>query len=141
MPSGTTFNPSNIGQFEKSKLNFNALGVSGTLTAHTTSNLDLLMSDDCLITGAWLVVNGGNYGDYACLQVVDVSGAFSGTPNTVLNQFMTNWYLPPSTDTQFDLVYPAKIYAGLTIRVVYTSTGLITPPFVAVNYKLHKVLV
>jgi hypothetical protein len=139
MPTNTTYNPPNINSFIKAALNFNAQGVSTTGTAGAVTNLDYTLSDDCLITGMELIINNGNYGDKASFQIVDGSGAFSGTPGTVLNQFATNWNIPPTADTQFDMAYPAKIYAGLTLRIVYTSTGT-SNPFIAINYKLHKVL-
>jgi hypothetical protein len=140
MPSNTTFNPINVGGFDKTKLTFDAQGVSATMAAATSSNLDYTLVDDCLITGIELIINNGNYGDTANLQIIDLTGEFSGTPGTILNQFATKWNLAPVSDTQFDLPYPAKILMGMTLRVVYASTGLIDP-FIAVNYKLHKVLI
>ena len=35
--------------------------------------------------------------------------------------------------------YPAKVYAGLYLRLIYTSTGA-SNVAVAINYSLHKVL-
>lgn len=140
MPTGTTYKPTRINDFEATKLNFAAQGVAAAPTFGTTTNIDLLLTDDSLLTGAWLVVSGGTIGDYATFQVVDISGSFTGTPNTIVNTFITTWYLPVSANTQFDVAYPAKIYAGLTLRLIYHSTGLITP-FAAINYKLHKVLI
>jgi hypothetical protein len=139
MPSGTTFNPVSVSDFDKTKLNFDAQGVQASVTAGSTQNIDYVLTDDCLMTGAWFLTNNSNYADSVAFQVIDTNGTYSGTPGTVLNQFITNWFLVPSVNTQFDMVYPAKIYAGLTLRVVYTSTGT-SNPWVAVNYKLHKVL-
>lgn len=140
MASGTTFNPNKTADFERTKLTFNAQGVSATATAGTTTNIDLTMTDDCLLTGAWLVTHNGAYGDNINFQIVDGAGAFTGIPGTVILQAITNWSTPPTTDVQVDMVYPAKIYTGLTLRIVYTSTGE-SDAFVAINYKLHKVLV
>ena len=140
MPSNTTYKPLCISDFEASKLNFNAQGVSVTATAGVVTNLDYTLLDDCLITGCWLLISGATIGDKIAFQVVDGSGAFSGTPGTVLNQFVSNWYLSTCVDTQFDMDYPAKIYTGLTLRLVFTSTGS-TNVSIAANYKLHKVLV
>ena len=141
MPSNTTYNPVRTTDFEKTKLNFNGQGVTSTINAGTTTNIDYLLADDCLITGLELIVNNGNYGDFANIQVIDTTG-FTGYPaGTVLEQIGTNWYLSPSTDTQFDIAYPAKIIAGLTLRIIYTSTLLVGTTFVAINYKLHKVLI
>lgn len=140
MPSNTTFNPSSVNSFDKSKLNFDAQGVSAIVTAGSTQNIDFQLTDDCLMTGAWVLISGGTWGDSICFQVIDTTGAFSGTPGTVLNQFITNWYVSDQVDTQFDMVYPAKIYATLTLRVIYKSVGSSNPNFI-VNYKLHKVMV
>jgi hypothetical protein len=140
MPSGTTYNPQNINAFVKTALNFNAQGVSATITAGSTTNIDLVLTDDSMLTGVWLLVDNGSYGDFCNFQIIDTTGAFSGTPGTVLNQFVTNWYTPPTTDVQFDMAYPAKIYATLTLRIIYHSTGT-TNPFIAINYKLHKILI
>lgn len=140
MPSGTTYNPPNIASFVKSALNFNAQGVKATLTAGQQGHVDYTLVDDCLLTGMELIVNDGNYGDTMALQVVDSTGAFTGTPGTVILQVATNWNVIPTCDTQFDLSYPAKILTGMTLRIVYNSTGTANP-FVAVNFKLHKCLV
>jgi hypothetical protein len=139
MPSGTLYAPTRTADFESTKLNANAQHAKATVTAGQSANIDLTVADDHLATGAWLVVVGGTAGDTVLLQVVDISGAFCGVPNTVLKTFV-NWAVAPETSQQFEFNYPAKIYAGLTLRVVYTSTGG-TNPFVAINYKLHKVLV
>lgn len=142
MPSNTTYKPVRVDDFESSKLNYDAYGMSTTVSLGQSGHLDLTLSDDCLLTGAWFITNGGTFGDVVNFQVVDTSGAFTGTPGTVLNQFVTNWYVPPSVDAQFEIAYPAKVYAGLTLRLVYTSVGFgIVGVFVAVNYSLHKVLV
>lgn len=140
MPANTTYKPARVGDFEASKLNYDARGVSTTIPAGTQKDLDLVLADDSLITGAWMIVHDGYFGDTANFQVVDTAGAFTGVPGFVLNQFVSNWYLPPTANEQFELVYPAKVYAGLTLRLVYTSTGP-SDVFLAVNYKLHKVLI
>lgn len=140
MPTGTTFNPNKTADFERIKLTFNARGASATIPAGTTSSIDLLMTDDCLLTGAWLVTNDGNYGDSINFQIIDSAGTFTGTPGTVMLQAITDWFTVPTTDVQIDMIYPAKIYTGLALRIVYTSTGS-SDVFVAINYKLHKVLV
>lgn len=139
MPSNTTYNPPNIGSFVKSALNYAGAGVSIQATAGQTTTLDLTLADDSLLTGAWFVTSSGQYGDSITFQIVDVSGAITGTPNTVLKTFINSWYVPASADMQIDLEYPAKLITGLTIRLLYTSTGT-SSAFVAINYKLHKVL-
>lgn len=140
MPSFTTYKPIKVSDFEANKLNYDAKGVSTTVTGGTTHNLDLTLTDDCLITGAWMITSDGYLGDTASFQVIDTTGMTGYPAGTVLSQFITNWYLPTAADAQFELAYPAKVYAGLTLRLVYNSTGT-SNVFLAINYKLHKILI
>lgn len=139
MPSNTTYNPPNIGSLVKNALLFNGQSIQATVTAGQSANLDLLLCDDHLITGIWPIINNGNYGDNIKIQVVDTTG-FTGQPAGTVLQQLCSFYVPPTMSTQFDLLYPAKAISGLTLRIVYNSTGS-SDVFVAINYKLHKVLV
>jgi len=144
MPSNTTYRPFRASEFEYTKLNFNAQGVSASPTLGGTTNIDYLIADDHLVTGAWMIINNGFLGDYVNLHVLDTSGGtYSGTPYAVLSQFITNWYVPKVSDSQFDMIYPAKIFTGMSLRVVYVSAASGSDPqtFAAINWKLHKVLV
>jgi hypothetical protein len=136
----STFNPATVDAFDKNKMTFDAQGATSNVTAGAVANIDLPIVDDMLLTGAWFITNGGSPGDSVSFQVVDGSGVFSGTVGTVLNQFITNWYPPSDADIDLSMNYPAKLLAGMTLRVIYTSTGSSTV-FVGINYKLHKILV
>lgn len=140
MPSNTLFKPLNINAFTSDVLNYASVGTSANCTANSTTSIDFAITDDMLITGLQLLTNGGTYGDYASLQVIDPNNILGMGANAILLQPVTSWFLPPTASMQFDVVYPAKIYAGLTLRILYTSTAIIGSVFVAVNYKLHKVL-
>lgn len=134
MPSNTTYNPQNVSEFEKSKLIKNAQGVSGTATAGTTTNFDLTLSDDCLMVGGFLLASGASAGDTVTFQVLMGS--------TVLAEFVSNWYMNPDSTKQDtpNANFPAKVNAGLTLRVIYNSIGS-TDVWIAINYDLQKVLV
>lgn len=134
MASNTTYNPEHINNFEKTKLNKNGQGASGTAVAGSTTNIDYTLTDDVLITGAFLLAKGAAQGDKVDFQVL--SGA------AVVSQFITNWYLNPDSTLQSTPVsrYPAKLSTGLKIRIVYTSVGG-SNVWVAVNYDMEKVLV
>lgn len=137
---GSTFNPTTVSAFDKSKMTFDAQGVSATITAGQTANIDYTLTDDMFLTGSWFVTNNGYFGDTVIFQVIDPTG-FTGYPaGTVLNQFITNWFPIPSTDIDLDMSYPAKILGGMLLRVIYKSTGTMDV-FVGVNYKLHKILI
>jgi hypothetical protein len=127
--------------FSAENVFFNGQGVLGTVTAGSSSNVDLKILDDCFITGGILRTNGSNFGDYAHVQIVDIDNMLGYGANTVLRQFITNWYMRSDAQQQIEteLSYPAKILAGLYIRIVYHSTGS-TNVSVAMNYDLHKAL-
>lgn len=142
MPANTTYAPMRVTDFEASKLQFNAQGIQSRPALNSTSNIDLYFSDDHLITGFWLTVAGATIGDYLSLQVVDTDNIMGYGANTVLKTFASNIFIPTSVDAQFDIVYPAKIYAGLSLRMRYTSVALLGAlSVVSVNYKLHKILI
>jgi hypothetical protein len=136
----STFNPSSIQEFEKSKLNYAAKGNSCIVPAGTEVDLDLIITDDMLITGAWVITIGSEFGDTAKFQVIDIYGVYTGTPGTVLNSFIEGWNMVGDVNIHMDMQYPAKIYAGLALRLKYTSFGA-TDVKLAANWKLHKVLI
>lgn len=137
----TTYSPKNINDFVGAALNFNGVGILSNPEIQTTTNIDYTIPIDVLMTGAVLLVKNAAFGDHITFQVVDVDGIIAPA-NTVLNQFVTNWYLVEDVQKQFEFQvnYPAKIYQGLTLRLKYTSVGEVTPEL-AINYILHKVLV
>jgi len=135
MATNTEYNPRNQWEYDKNYIQLNLTGVSTNFSANTTTNLDLELTDDCLLTGGTVGVEGGVFGDTLSIQVVHpIAG--------VVAQFITDWHVLSDVQKQMDLtnVYPAKIPAGLKLRLVYTSTNLTTGGKVAVNYILHKVL-
>jgi hypothetical protein len=139
MPTGTAFNPNSISEFEKSKLNYAAKGVKAVVPLGTVYDLDMKVTDDVLITGAWVITVGSEFGDLASFQIVDVDGVYAPA-GTVLNTFITDWNLVGDVNINMDMQYPAKVYAGLYLRLKYTSVGAADVKLAA-NWKLHKVLV
>ncbi len=134
MPINTTYDPQNISDFEKSKLNKAAIGFTMMTSPGTQSYLDYTLTDDVLITGSTLLVQGATIGDNVSFQVL--------AGPTVINQFVTTWFIDISAIKQSTPTanYPAKLPAGLTLRVVYNSIGT-DPVWIAINYDLNKVLV
>jgi hypothetical protein len=132
MATNTTFNPPNNAAMIKTALAFNSVGMTAMISAGQTSNIDLVITKDTLFTGLWAIINSGNYGDHFTIQILDSN-------QNVLAQPITTFYVPPILNEQFDIMYPAKLISGLTLRLIYTSTGA-SDTFVAINYKLHEVL-
>lgn len=139
MPSNTTYTASRMQDLDKNNLALFSQGVSGTAFANTTTNIDLLLTDDAILTGIYVITNGGSYGDKISIQVIDIAGTYFPA-NTVIATAVSNWYVPPNINFHFSSVFPQKLLTSLTIRVSYTSNALLGSVFVGMNYELQKVL-
>lgn len=145
----SVYKPINVKDFQADCLNFNGQAISGSVAASGVSNFDLTLTDDHLLTGGTLLVSGGIFGDKITLQVVDTGGIIpvpyrAAYPNyPILNQFVTNYGIVSDSQRQFslDINYPAKIFAGLTLRYVYTATATVSTRLICLNYSLHKTLI
>ena len=138
---GSKYNPLKNEELTKRNLNFNGQGKQALgITAGECTNIDLKIIDDCLLTGASIIVKDSNFGDKYTAQIVDVEGIFYPA-GTVLLQFITNYGISSDIQDQgsLEVGYPAKIIGNLYIRVIYNSTGTINPS-ILINYHLHKVL-
>lgn len=128
--------------FTNANVALNNQYTKGTVAAGSTQNIDYTLVDDCFITGGELITYGANFGDTVLFQVVDVNNILGKGENFVCNQY-DNKILKNDTYNQQQSItkslYPAKIIAGLTLRLVYSSTGLV-PVQVGINYDLHKAL-
>jgi hypothetical protein len=142
----STYNPNNASEFEKTKLTANNTGATGTAIAGQTTSIDLDLTDDHLMTGIQLIAKGSVFGDKVDMMVIAKSSPLpNGAPiptNVPLAQFGTNVYLDEDSQMKFneEARYPAKILAGMTLRIDYHSIGSADVQ-VAVNYRLHKVLI
>lgn len=137
----TNFSPKNILELNSSNVNFRGTGVSGTGTAGTSTSIDYLVTEDRIITGAYTILKNHVSGDSITLRVMDLDGVIAPA-GTTLNEFATNWYVASDTQTQrgVNVPYPAKCLAGLYIRIVYNSVGLINVD-VRANISFHKILI
>jgi hypothetical protein len=136
MAQNTTYNPEKVSDFEKSKLNFLGQSVTGTVVENETINADLVLTDDFLMNGGVLIVKEAKITDKVSLQVVHpIYG--------VVNEFVKEYRLAEDQQVQFnlDLPYPAKLFAGLTIRCKYQASSDAGTRVFALNLMLHKVLV
>jgi hypothetical protein len=140
----STFNPMSEYELSKDKLNFAGKSASGILSVEEVNGsivanelaIDITLADDHLLFGGSLAVKGGKFGDKVSLQVVHPQVG-------VLNEYITDYGIVEDQQKQFDIVnkYPAKIPAGLILRVKYipcTEPGIRS---ITVFYPLHKVLI
>ena len=130
-------------------------GFMGTCTAGTSTNIDHKVEEERYINGMDIVLYDHAFGDNATLQVVDKDYIFAGTlypaepapsvpwsavmpDGIVLDTFGETWYVAADKQEQnsIEVPYPARIYAGLYLRIVYTSTGS-TDVKIACNTYMH----
>lgn len=140
MASNTTYDPQNSSQYVKNKLQANHRGVQTTVTAGLSANIDMTMGDDCLLTGIQIRCKGQKFGDTIDGQIVVIGAGPEGS-DLVLLTFASDWGIceDPEDQVNEDSIYPAKLSTGMTIRIIYNSTGE-SNVNVIVNYKLQKVL-
>lgn len=135
MPINTLYNPEKTSDFVKSKLKFSGQSISSVAQTGETINADLSLSEDYLLTGGVLIVKEAKISDRVSLQVVHpVYG--------VVNEFVTDYGMSEDQQVQFSLqlVYPAKLFAGLKIRCKYIASSDAGTRTFILNLLLHKVL-
>ena len=131
-----------ISEFTSDRVMFKGQGVSGTVTAGQTGNVDYRITEERLITGLQMILSNHAAEDHCGLQVADVDNLLGYGAGFVLSEFASSWYVDAgqSGQGQFHLPYLSSIPAGFYLRVVYTSTGG-SDVTVRMNYFLHKPLV
>jgi len=131
----STYNPNAESEYSKKYLQVNNIGVTGTITAGTSNNIDYTLTDDHLLIGAQILCNNSAFGDYCDVQIIHPQAG-------VVSQFFTNWYLGSDKQEKYNVEtkFPAKLPAGLTIRLVYHSVGNVNVD-VLLNLKLLKILI
>lgn len=140
---GSKAAPKSIKEYSSTDLNISLKGIKFECTANNTTINDLQITDDCLVDGAVFIVLNSLLGDKISCQVIDKDNILGYGANTVLGEYVTDWYINPEATEQLNYKseYPAKIYSGLYLRIIYTSAGTPTSmTTVIVNYKLHKLL-
>ncbi len=128
MPTNTKYDVMNMLTIDKCKVNYCGKKVKATALPLQVTNLDFLLVDDMFITGAIVILTGNFEADEFKFQVIHpVYG--------VVNEFI-DWF---ACNINKELSYPAKIFAGLTLRMAYTNNGT-QDVIVKINYSLHKIL-
>lgn len=113
-------------------------GNEGTATAGQTTNIDFLISQERYVNGVRVMLVNHVDGDKMNFEVVDVDNILGYGAGLVLDQFGKDWYIDSNICTQPDVIipYPAKVIAGLYIRLAYVSVG-VTNVTVRSNMYLH----
>ena len=115
---------------------FRCKGFTFTATALVTTHHDIVVPTEHLINGAEMWLGTGVTGCTVDFKVVDVDGIYAPA-GTEIEQFAYGCSIHPTSDNKKLPGYPAKILAGLYIRVSVTNnTG--SPIQVYGNLSLHE---
>lgn len=132
-------------------------GFSGTANANQTTTIQFKVhaTEDRFMQGGKLLLKNHAAGDKVDFSVVDVEYLYAGIlypptyggtawsvaqPNgVVLDKFVENWYVNSDEQAQEGIVsaYAARIYAGLYMRLDYTSTSILSNVSVKLNMYMH----
>lgn len=93
-----------------------------TVSTNTTKDIDYLVSAERWINGGRLIVDNIGADDKLTFQVVDKDNVLGYGAGAVLDEFIKDFYIPSTGNLEVALAYPARIYAGLYLRLKYTST-------------------
>ena len=109
-----------------------------TISANSTDNIIYTVTYS-QSKFAGLEIMGCNLGDIVSVKVLDDSnGTYSGTPNSILNQFAFDVEMSPTGICKDKCSYSADLYYGMVIRVEYTNNESIDK-YIGVNFDLHEV--
>lgn len=118
---------------------FRGKGIKGTATAGQTSNIDYKITDERYINGVHLFLENHTIDDTVNFEIVDVDNILGYGAGVVLDRFSESWIVCSEQSDQHMVIipYPARIIAGLYIRIAYASAGS-TDVIVRCNFFLHK---
>lgn len=101
---------------------FRGASFKDTVATNTTKDIDYLISQERWINGGRAIIDNIGADDKVTFQVVDKDNILGFGAGTILDEFISNFYIPQDGNLEVRLAYPARIIAGLYIRLKYTST-------------------
>lgn len=123
-------------------VNARFVGISGTATANTTTDIDYEFTDNRLLHGMGLILKNHVDGDKLTIQVVDKNNLLGFGANTVLSQYVTDFQIVEDSQHQGNFYVPEKIVGdvpvGMFLRFKYTSVGTTNNVTLRVNIFLYE---
>jgi hypothetical protein len=102
---------------------FRGASFSGTVSAESTADLDYEITQERWINGGRLLVSNIGQEDKITFQVVDKNNILGFGAGVVLDEFIKDYFVPDTGNLEVKLDYPAKIIAGLFLRLKYTNSN------------------
>jgi hypothetical protein len=118
-------------------MRFRGASFIDTVAADSTKSIDYKITEERYINGGKLIVKNMGDDDRITFQVVDKDNIFGFGAGVVLDEFIKDFYLPLNESLNVQLEYPARIMAGLYLRLIYTNTNTTETATVKCNLYLH----
>lgn len=134
MASNTKYDPQNISEFQKGFLLKDANCVIDTVPKGTSKDIDFVITDDSLLTTSCLLIDNAVKGDYWKMQVIhpNLGVVFEPVHKWGVDYKSLQQPVPKAN-------FPAKIFTGLTLRIVYYSTGTENDVWICLNLDKDKI--
>lgn len=116
--------------------------VKALCVAGTTTDVDLLLANDCWLYSATFAAAGLEFGDSLSLSNVDKDGVYSPA-GTIAATYVNAFYLQTGqgSNLMFQNLVPPKILGGTYLRAIYKSTSALVGVTLAANYTCFDALV
>lgn len=101
---------------------FRGASFSGSVSANSSQDIDYKISAERYINGGRLLIDNIGNDDKMTFQVVDKDNVLGYGAGVVLDEFIKDYFIPTTGNLEVRLDYPARIYAGLYLRLKYTSS-------------------
>ena len=101
---------------------FRGASFKASVPANATQDVDYKIEQERWIDGGRALVDKIGSEDQITFQVVDKDNILGMGAGTVLDEFISGYYVPMDGNLEVRLPYPARIVAGLYLRLKYTST-------------------
>jgi hypothetical protein len=118
-------------------MRFRGTSFIDTVAADSTKSIDYQITEERYINGGKLIVKNMGDDDKITFQVVDKDNVLGFGAGVVLDEFIKDFYLPLNESLNVQLDYPARIMAGLYLRLIYTNTNTTETATVKCNLYLH----
>lgn len=128
-----------VADLDADKAKYKLQGFKGTATVNSTTTIDWKFPEERWVSGGILLAQGTHWGDKVALQIIDKDNVLGYGANTVLDEYVTDFYLVTDTEFQVQLESPyvALVPANVYLRLLYTNTSLLDAVEVAFNLVTH----
>jgi len=91
--------------------------------SNAVTDIEYKLTAERFINGGRLLVDNIGPEDQITFQVVDKDNVLGLGVGVVLDEFISNYFVPTTGNLEVRLDYPARVPAGLYLRLKYKNTG------------------